>query len=99
MQLFPYNCVTTIILSDGLYYFIPISPETGIAIKKSDDKQSNDIKIEEIIISDTIMIDSINLAAFDAENKNKGLIISRSEEELTILAKKIGKQINKNEIA
>lgn len=95
----PYNCVTTIILSDGLYYFIPISPETGIAIKKSDDKQSNDIKIEEIIISDTIMIDSINLAAFDAENKNKGLIISRSEEELTILAKKIGKQIIKKEIA
>ena len=95
----PYNCVTTIILNDGLYYFIPISPETGIAIKKSDDKQSNDIKIEEMIIFDAIMIDSINLAAFDAENKNKGLIISRSEEELTILAKKIGKQIIKKEIA
>ena len=45
------------------------------------------------------MIDSINLAAFDAENKNKGLIISRSEKELTILAKKIGKQIIKKEIA
>ena len=83
---------------DAIFLFL-FHQKKGIAIEKNNGNYSNDLKIDEMIISDDKLIDSINLAAFDAENKNKGLVISRSEEELTLSAKRIGKQIIKKEIA
>lgn len=95
----PYNCITCIKL-DGLdYHFLPISPKMGFALLKKKNGEGKRYSFLIKPIRDEGLIDKINLAAFDTENRNKGLIVSSTEEELVRLVESVGRTINRRRTA
>lgn len=95
----PYNCVSCIKLEGNDYHFLPISPKKGFALLKKKKGEEKKYSFLAKSINDENMVSKINLAAFDIENRNKGYIISLTEEELIKLVESTGRTINKRRAA
>ena len=95
----PYNCLSCIKLEGNDYHFLPISPKMGLALSKNKKGEEKKYSFITKAINDESVVNKINLVAFDIENRNKGLIVSLTEEELVKLVKSVGKTINKRRTA
>ena len=95
----PYNCVSCIKLEGNDYHFLPISPKKGFALLKKKKVEEKKCSFLVKSINDESIVSKINLAAFDIENRNKGYIISLTEEELIKLVESTGRKINKRRAA